>query len=146
MPDNTNLIKLFNKIALSVEFNDKFAIDNLKEKYKKIKDLTNIRVIQVVNEKLSIKDCLEYIEYIKKIGINQITFRQMFGNINAFNHFNKLKNHINNIHGVLFLKDGEYHNYYFTINNKLYPYFFGNTEHDREKWKTIYENIEQSCT
>lgn len=33
--------------------------------------------------------------------------------------------------GVMFLPDGDYHNYYFLHNNTLYPFFFGWHEEDR---------------
>lgn len=146
IPDDFEILMLFNKIALSVEYDDEEALNNLKNKYKYIKDLTKIRVIQVVNSNLTIQDCIDYIKKIKDIGIKQITFRQMFGNRKAYEHFNYLKETIPKIDGVMFLKDGEYHSYYFTTNNTLYPYFFGYTEDDRNKWMKLYENIEQSCS
>jgi hypothetical protein len=146
LPNDFELVMLFNKIALSVEFDDIEAINNLNDKYKYIKDLTNIRAIQVVNNKLTIQDCLNYINTMKDIGIKQITFRQMFGNKKAYEHFDFLKENIKDIDGVMFLKDGEYHSYYFTTNNTLYPYFFGYTEADRMMWMKIYEDIEQSCS
>ena len=146
LPNDFNLVKIFNKIALSIEFTDRFAIENLYEKYRYVKELTNIRVIQVVNNKMTIKDCIDYINRMKEIGIKQVTFRQMFGNREAYKHFDYLKENIKDIEGVMFLKDGEYHSYYFTTNNTLYPYFFGYTQEDRNKWMKIYENIEQSCS
>lgn len=146
LPNDFELVMLFNKIALSVEYNDTEAINNLNEKYKYIKNLTNIRAIQVVNSKLTVQDCLNYINTMKDIGIKQITFRQMFGNRKAYEHFDYLKENVKDIEGVMFLKDGEYHSYYFTTNNTLYPYFFGYTEADRNKWMKIYEDIEQSCS
>lgn len=82
---------------------------------------------------------------MKTIGIPQITFRQMFGNKKAFEHWEDLRAKVSG-EGVLFLKDGEYHNYYFTTENKVYPYFFGTSEHDREVWKKKYEELEQSCS
>ena len=87
----------------------------------------------------------EYIDKIKSYGISQVTFRQMFGNKKAYEHFKYLEKQIDEQEGVLFLKDGEYHEYYFTTNNKLYPYFFGYTEDDRREWMEKYEDIEQSC-
>ena len=69
---------------------------------------------------------------------------QMFGNKNAYQNFLKIKDSIN-VSGVMFLPDGEYHHYYFTTNNKLYPYFFGYTENDRKVWMKKYEEIEQYC-
>lgn len=72
----------------------------------------------------------------------------MFGNKKAYENFNNLKDKLYEVYkddGVLFLKDGEYHNYYFTTNNKLYPYFFGYSEEDRKEWMKKYEDIEQSC-
>lgn len=146
LPNDFELLMLFNKVALSVEFDDDVALHELSNKYKYIKDLTNIRVIQVVNSKLDIQKCLNYINIIQTIGIKQVTFRQMFGNKKAYEHFDYLKNNIPEIEGIIFLKDGEYHTYYFTTNNALYPYFFGYTVDDRNKWMKIYEDIEQSCT
>lgn len=145
IPDNNELISLFNKIALSVEFNDEKALKNLKERYYEISKLTKIRVIQVVNSNLSKELCQEYIDKIKSYGISQVTFRQMFGNKKAYEHFKYLEKQIDEQEGVFFLKDGEYHEYYFTTNNKLYPYFFGYTEDDRKEWMKKYEDIEQSC-
>jgi organic radical activating enzyme len=134
IPDDIDLINLFNKLAISIEYNDKNAIENLKNMYNSIYKYLNtkIRIIQVVNDKLTIKDCMNYIDTIKSIEIDQITFRQMFGNKKAYEHFNYLKNNKPEIEGVMFLKDGEYHDYYFTTNNTLYPYFFGNSIEDRE--------------
>lgn len=68
----------------------------------------------------------------------------MFGNKSAYEHFKELES-LKWPDGVLFLKDGEYHNYYFTTTNELYPYFFGSSEEDRKKWMKKYEDIEQSC-
>ncbi|WP_455649234.1 hypothetical protein [Enterocloster citroniae] len=144
LPEDIELIKLFRKIALSVEYYDEEAMKYLAEVYPRIKEIVKIRVIQVVDSKITKVQCQTYIKKLKEIGIPQITFRQMFGNKEAYKHFNELKNEIKE-EGVLFLKDGEYHNYYFTTTNKLYPFFFGYSEEDRMKWMAYYENIEQSC-
>jgi organic radical activating enzyme len=144
LPDNNDILNMFNKIALSIEFDDVNKIkyiSTLINKYPKL----NLRAIHVVNERMNVDDCLTYIETIKSIGIKQVTFRQMFGNKRAYENYEVLKNQMPKQLGVLFLDDGEYHSYYFTTNNKLYPYFFGYTEEDRIKWMKIYENIEQSC-
>ena len=109
-----------------------------------IEKTTNLRVINVLNERMTAEDCLDYINKMHNIGVKQITFRQMFGNKNAYQNFLKIKDSIN-IPGVMFLPDGEYHHYYFTTNNKLYPYFFGYTENDRKVWMNKYEEIEQYC-
>ena len=145
LPTDNELLKLFNKIALSIEFYDVKSLENLKNRYEEVSKLTNIRIIQVVSSSLTYEKCQEYISKLKYYGVKQITFRQMFGNKKAYEHFELLKNEIPYQEGVLFLKDGEYHNYYFTTNNKLYPYFFGFTEEDRLLWMKKYEDIEQSC-
>lgn len=90
------------------------------------------------------KSNARYINKMRSIGVKQITFRQMFGNKKAYQNFLKIKDSID-ISGVMFLPDGEYHHYYFTTNNKLYPYFFGYTENDRKMWMKKYEEIEQYC-
>lgn len=110
----------------------------------KIEDTTKIRVINVLNERMTVQDCMDYIREMKAAGVKQVTFRQMFGNRKAYENFNRIKDQISE-EGVLFLRDGEYHNYYFTTNNKLYPYFFGFSEEDRKTWMKKYEDIEQSC-
>jgi hypothetical protein len=145
LPDSLDLISKFRKIALSIELNDKKAIEQLKNMLPEIEETTKIRVINVLNERMTKEDCISYIRAMKQIGVKQITFRQMFGNKKAYENFNRLKNEIVE-DGVLFLPDGEYHNYYFTTNNKLYPYFFGYTEEDRKIWMKKYEDIEQSCS
>lgn len=144
LPDNFDLIKKFRKIALSIENYDNTAINRLKELLPKIEKTTKIRVINVLNEHMTRDDCIQYIEKMKSIGVKQITFRQMFGNRKAYQNFLKIKDSIN-VPSVLFLPDGEYHNYYFTTNNKLYPFFFGYTEEDRKIWMKKYEEIEQYC-
>lgn len=120
------------------------AMDHLKKQYPEIRDIVQIRVIQVVDSKITKEQCLDYIHELKEIGIKQITFRQMFGNKKAYKYFKELKDEIHK-DGVMFLKDGEYHNYYFTTTNELFPYFFGNSEADRFKWMKFYEDLEQSC-
>mgnify|MGYP004470686949 FL=1 len=144
LPDDFSLISKFRKIALSVEKNDLVAISNLKEKLPEIEKTTKLRVINVLNERMTKEDCLEYINKMHDIGVKQITFRQMFGNKKAYENFLNIKDTIN-IPGVMFLPDGEYHHYYFTTNNTLYPYFFGYTENDRKEWMKKYEEIEQYC-
>lgn len=144
LPDDMSLIQKFRKIALSVEMNDKKAMERLKEMLPEIEKTTKLRVINVLNERMTKEDCLDYIQKMHEIGVKQITFRQMFGNKKAYKNFIKIKDLID-IPGVLFLPDGEYHNYYFTTNNKLYPYFFGFTEEDRKEWMKKYEEIEQTC-
>lgn len=144
LPDDMELIKKFRKIALSIEAYDTKAIERLKNILPEIEKTTNLRVINVLNERMATEDCLDYINKMHNIGVKQITFRQMFGNKNAYQNFLKIKDSIN-IPGVMFLPDGEYHHYYFTTNNKLYPYFFGYTENDRKVWMKKYEEIEQYC-
>jgi adenine C2-methylase RlmN of 23S rRNA A2503 and tRNA A37 len=144
LPTDISLIQLFRKIALSIESNDVNATNRLKDRLPEIEKTTKIRVVNVLNERMTKEDCVSYISKMKQIGVKQITFRQMFGNKSAYKNFNCLKNEISE-DGVLFLSDGEYHNYYFTTNNKLYPYFFGYTEEDRKLWMKRYEDIEQSC-
>lgn len=144
LPTNLELISKFRKIALSIENNDTQAIEHLKIMIPDIKKITEIRVINVLNERMTRDDCLKYINDMKSIGVKQITFRQMFGNRNAYQNFLKVKDTID-IPDVMFLPDGEYHNYYFTTNNKLYPYFFGYTEEDRKTWMKKYEEIESTC-
>ena len=139
-----SLIEKFRKIALSIEAKDKNAMERLKNMLPAIEKTTKLRVINVLNERMTTDDCLAYIDKMHSIGVKQITFRQMFGNRNAYQNFLKIKDTIN-IPGVMFLTDGEYHNYYFTTNNKLYPYFFGYTEEDRKMWMKKYEEIEQYC-
>lgn len=144
LPDDMKLISMFRKIALSIESNDTATMNRLKNILPEIEKTTKLRVINVLNERMTKEDCLEYISKLHSIGVKQITFRQMFGNRKAYQNFLKIKDSIH-ITGVMFLPDGEYHNYYFTTNNKLYPYFFGYTEEDRKVWMKKYEEIEQYC-
>lgn len=144
LPTDIDLIKKFRKIALSIEPYDTKAIERLQVMLPEIEKTTKLRVINVLNERMTTKDCLDYIKKMHDIGVEQITFRQMFGNKKAYQNFLKIKDTIN-IQGVMFLQDGEYHHYYFTTNNKLYPYFFGYTENDRMVWMKKYEEIEQYC-
>lgn len=145
LPDDMDLIWKFRKIALSIEPGDTKAIQNLKEKLPEIEKHTKLRVICVLNERMTADDCMKYIESLHEIGVKQITFRQMFGNRKAYENFLKVRDSISLLPGVMFLQDGEYHNYYFTTNNKLYPYFFGYTETDRKVWMKKYEEIETTC-
>ena len=69
-----------------------------------------IRVINVLDERMTRESCIQYINQMYDIGVKQITFRQMFGNRKAYQNFLKIKDTIN-MPGVLFLLDGEYHNY-----------------------------------
>lgn len=144
LPDDMELIAKFRKIAISIEKDDTKTLERLKLMLPEIKKTTKLRVINVVNADMTIDDCYEYIDKMRSIGVDQVTFRQMFGNRKAYENFNMLKSHVRAC-GVLFLKDGEYHNYYFTTNNTFYPYFFGYTEEDRKTWMKKYEDIEQSC-
>lgn len=144
LPDDMELIKKFRKIALSIEAYDTKAMERLKDILPGVEKTTLLRVINVLNERMTTEECLDYINKMHNIGVKQITFRQMFGNKNAYQNFLKIKDSIN-IPGVMFLPDGEYHHYYFTTNNKLYPYFFGYTENDRKVWMKKYEEIEQYC-
>lgn len=139
-----NLIQKFRKIALSIESYDTKAMEQLRMMLPEIEKTTKLRVINVLNERMTTEDCLAYINNMQDIGVKQVTFRQMFGNRNAYQNFLKVKDTID-IPGVMFLPDGEYHNYYFTTNNKLYPYFFGYTEEDRKTWMKKYEEIESTC-
>lgn len=144
LPTDMNLIQKFRKIALSIESYDTKAMEQLRMMLPEIEKTTKLRVINVLNERMTTEDCLAYINKMHDIGVKQVTFRQMFGNRNAYQNFLKVKDTID-IPGVMFLPDGEYHNYYFTTNNKLYPYFFGYTEEDRKTWMKKYEEIESIC-
>ena len=144
LPNDIELTAKFRKIALSIENNDIEAVKKLKDMLPIIEKTTMIRVINILDEHMTRESCIQYINQMHDIGVKQITFRQMFGNRKAYQNFLKIKDAIN-MPGVLFLPDGEYHNYYFTTNNKLYPYFFGYTEEDRKVWMKKYEDIEQYC-
>lgn len=144
LPESLDLISKFRKIALSIEMNDTNALEHLKAVFPSIRPLTKVRVVNVINESVTRQNCIDFIKAVKNTGVEQVTFRQMFGNRKAYENFNLIKDTIRE-DGVLFLKDGEYHNYFFTTNNKLYPYFFGYTEEDRKVWMKKYEDIEQSC-
>ena len=144
LPTDMNLIQKFRKIALSIESYDTKAMEQLRMMLPEIEKTTKLRVINVLNERMTTEDCLAYINKMHDIGVKQVTFRQMFGNRNAYQNFLKVKDTID-IPGVMFLPDGEYHNYYFTTNNKLYSYFFGYTEEDRKTWMKKYEEIETTC-
>ena len=142
---NDELISKFRKVGLTVEYWNEKQFNTLKDRVEKgILLLTKIRVIEVVGTDFTEDICKNYIKKIKGIGIPQITFRQMFGNKKAYEYWNELSQKISG-EGILFLKDGEYHNYYFTTKNKVFPYFFGYSEKDREEWKKKYEELEQSC-
>lgn len=144
LPTDMDLIRKFRKIALSIESYDIKAMEQLRIMLPEIEKTTKLRVINVLNERMTTEDCLAYIHKMHEIGVKQVTFRQMFGNKKAYQNFSKIKETID-IPGVMFLPDGEYHHYYFTTNNKLYPYFFGYTEDDRKMWMKKYEEIEQYC-
>lgn len=144
LPTDMDLIQKFRKIALSIESYDTKAMEQLRMMLPEIEKTTKLRVINVLNERMTTEDCLAYINKMHDIGVKQVTFRQMFGNRNAYQNFLKVKDTID-IPGVMFLPDGEYHNYYFTTNNKLYSYFFGYTEEDRKTWMKKYEEIETTC-
>jgi len=144
LPTDMDLIQKFRKIALSIESYDTKAMEQLRMMLPEIEKTTKLRVINVLNERMTTEDCLAYINKMHDIGVKQVTFRQMFGNRNAYQNFLKVKDTIA-IPGVMFLPDGEYHNYYFTTNNKLYSYFFGYTEEDRKTWMKKYEEIETTC-
>jgi organic radical activating enzyme len=144
LPTDMGLIQKFRKIVLSIESYDTKAMEQLRMMLHEIEKTTKLRVINVLNERMTTEDCLTYINKMHDIGVKQVTFRQMFGNKKAYQNFLKIKETID-IPGVMFLPDGEYHHYYFTTNNKLYPYFFGYTEDDRKTWMKKYEEIEQYC-
>ena len=144
LPADMNLIRKFRKIAISIEANDTRAMKQLEMMLPEIEKTTKLRVINVLSEKMTTEGCLAYINKMHSIGVKQITFRQMFGNKKAYENFVKIKDTIS-LPGVMFLPDGEYHNYYFTTNNKLYPYFFGYTEEDRKTWIKKYEEVESTC-
>lgn len=144
LPSN-ELLSKFRKIGLTVEYWNEKQYNILKERVENgLLNITKVRVIEVVGTNLTEEICRNYIEKIKKLGITQITFRQMFGNKKAFEHWEELKPKITG-DGIMFLKDGEYHNYYFTTENKVFPYFFGTSEKDREFWKKKYEDLVQTC-
>lgn len=146
LPEDYELLKKFRKIALALEYWDKKGFEILKNRLDLIEEVTKIRVIQVVGPKLDKETLIEYIERLLEIGVKQITLREMFGNKGAHENFEQLEKEIGNIYpGVLFLKDGEYHEYYFMSDNRVYPYFFGETREDREVWRKKYENLEQNC-
>lgn len=146
LPENYELLGKFRKIALALEYWDKKGFENLRLRIKDLEEVTQFRVIQVVGPRLNSDTLSRYIEDLLEIGVKQITLREMFGNKGAHENFKKLKNELDNIYpGVLFLPDGEYHEYYFISDNKVYPYFFGMTKEDRELWRKRYEDLEQSC-
>lgn len=93
LPTDIDLIKKFRKIALSIEPYDTKAIERLQAMLPEIEKTTKLRVINVLNERMTTKDCLDYIKKIHDIGVEQITFRQMFGNKKSVSEFLENQRH-----------------------------------------------------
>ncbi len=145
IPEDARLLRRFNKLALTLEHGDRTGFRRLGESLPKALGLVRIRVIDVVDENMTSEDCENYIRKLKTFGIKEITFRQMFGNGEAAQNYRTLKQAVPPEEGILFLDDGEYHDYYFTTTNTLLPFFFGNTKEDREIWRRKYETLSQKC-
>ncbi len=126
------LLKLFSKFAITVEYYNKAALMNLECAMPCLREAgVNVRVVQVVDEKMTPKDCENYVGFLKVCcKVPRVTFREMFGSEAAQANFAKLRN-LDLGEGVMFLPDGDYHNYYFLHDNTLYPFFFGWHEEDR---------------
>ena len=126
------LLNLFSKFAITVEYYNEKSLLNLKHAMPYFQGAgVGIRVIQVVDEKMTRDDCESYVRFLKtECSVPRITFREMFGSVAAQANFAKLKG-LNLGEGVMFLPDDDYHNYYFLHNNTLYPYFFGQHKEDR---------------
>lgn len=77
LPTDMDLIKKFRKIALSIESYDTKAMERLQVMLPEIEKTTKLRVINVLNERMTTENCLDYINKMHDIGVNQITFRQM---------------------------------------------------------------------
>lgn len=82
LPTDMDLIQKFRKIALSIESYDTKAMEQLRRMLPEIEKTTKLRVINVLNERMTTEDCLAYINKMHDIGVKQVTFRQMFGNRN----------------------------------------------------------------
>lgn len=93
LPADIDLIKKFRKIALSVESYDTKAIERLQTMLPEIEKTTKLRVINVLNERMTTEDCLDYIKKMHDIGVEQITFRQMFGNKKSVSEFLENQRH-----------------------------------------------------
>jgi hypothetical protein len=145
LPKDKELLRKFNKLAVTVEHDNEKSFEELSSWFPEFSELVKLRVIDVVDKNLNLDDCENYIKRMKKIGIKQITFRQMFGDKEAAENYLRLKRTVEKKDGVLFLDDGEYHDYYFTTTNQLLPFFFGNSNEDREIWRKKYENRTQKC-
>lgn len=89
LPTDMDLIQKFRKIALSIEPYDIKAMEQLRRMLPEIEKTTKLRVINVLNERMTTEDCLAYINMMHEIGVKQVTFRQMFGNRNAYQNFFK---------------------------------------------------------
>lgn len=84
LPTDMGLIQKFRKIALSIESYDTRAMEQLRMMLPEIEKTTKLRVINVLNERMTTEDCLTYINKMHDIGVKQVTFRQMFGNKKAY--------------------------------------------------------------
>ncbi|MBQ3309181.1 hypothetical protein IJG78_00705 [Candidatus Saccharibacteria bacterium] len=133
IPSDVELLKLFSKFAITVEYYDRNALLHLKDNMPHLQGVEiNVRVVQVVNEMMTREDCENYVKFLKiECGVPRVTFREMFGSEPAQANFARLRN-IDLGDGVLFLPDGDYHDYYFLHDNTLYPCFFGRNEESRQ--------------
>ena len=67
-----DLIKKFRKIALSIESYDTKAMEQLQVILPEIEKTTKLRVINVLNERMTTEDCLDYINKMHNIGVDSV--------------------------------------------------------------------------
>ena len=72
LPADIDLIKKFRKIALSIEPYDTRAIERLQAMLPEIEKTTKLRVVNVLNERMTTEGCLDYIKRCTTLVLSRL--------------------------------------------------------------------------
>ena len=142
LPMDQSFIKLFDKINYLVDYNAK---EDSLYKLKRISwwflTAVQVKVTQIVDYNITDHEVYDLIYFLKRLGIREINFKEVFGGVHASKNYESLKRSIEPIEGVEWIENSnDLDNiYYFLIDEKIHDYIIGDSLEERNSWKITYE-------
>lgn len=142
LPMDISFVKQFDKINYLVEYDDRdHTLEILKRSSWWFLSAIRVDTIQIIDNNIKDRDIYNLIGFLKRLGIQKIVFKEMFGGRYTSENFESLKNNIESIEGVDWVDNSDDLNntYYFLIDEKIHDYIIGDSLDDRNSWKKTYE-------
>jgi len=144
LPMDYQLLSNFRKINYIVDYMDAAGMAALQKTSWWLVYSVDLVVTVMVDTSMKDSDVFNVINYCQSLGIEDITFKEIFGCVSASNNYKQLKKAIPQIAGVNWLDYDEWdekYEFYFLTTNKVRQTFIGDEITSREEWKNVYNNL-----